>query len=98
MNTARPFSTLIISSLLVAGAFAQGITLAQATQSSESESLSPTPTTTPTPSPRKLLKMNPHFLLAKNCCKTLALTPVGLKDGIKLLVVHCCLAVTTSTH
>jgi hypothetical protein len=51
MNTARPFSTLIISSLLVAGAFAQGITLAQATQSSESESLSPTPTTTPTPSP-----------------------------------------------
>jgi hypothetical protein len=51
MNTARPFSTLIISSLLVAGAFAQGITFAQATQSSESASLSLTPTNTPTPSP-----------------------------------------------
>lgn len=50
MITARPLSTLIISSLLVAGAFAQGITLAQAAQPNEPAPFSPTPIN-PSPSP-----------------------------------------------
>ncbi len=51
MTNSKLFSSLLFTSVLMSGAFAQGVNLVRATDSSESASIEITPTQTPTPTP-----------------------------------------------